>query len=327
MLNLFIDTNVFLNFYSFTNEHLNKLEKLVNLIKDKKVKLFLTGQVVDEFNRKRENKLKETLEYIDSLTPNVNIPITHHGIEKLKEIQEHIEKLKSLSDELYKNFKKQIKDRSLPADKLINEIFSINDILNVDEYIFNKAKIRFEKGNPPGKEPYGDAINWEILISKVNDGEDLFFISGDNHFSSILDENEFSPFLKNEWITKRRSNIFYYRLISQFIKDKFPEVNITKTEIKKEKYLSGMRLVVPKDFIERFGSLGVIGGTDRVFKPLAENIKIIERPYKELEKIRIPIDEVLKPIKDLNERFNRSNEYIKEILGNQNKIRKMLERK
>ena len=64
MKNVFIDTNVLLHFYSFTSEHLNKLENIIELIKNNKIKLYLTQQIIDEFNRNRERNLFDTLEYI-----------------------------------------------------------------------------------------------------------------------------------------------------------------------------------------------------------------------------------------------------------------------
>ena len=41
---LFIDTNVLLNFYAFSNDDLQELEKLIRILKTKVVKLYITQQ-------------------------------------------------------------------------------------------------------------------------------------------------------------------------------------------------------------------------------------------------------------------------------------------
>jgi len=240
MLNVFIDSNIFLSFYRFTSEHINKLENVVTLIERGEIKLYLTEQVGDEFNRNREDIIKrDTLDYVKSLPPNVGGPLTSHNIQEIKEISEHIEKLKTLSDSLYSKLKKQMKEKSLPADLLAYKIFSLAEIIPISQEIFKKAKIRFDRGNPPGKKgSYGDAINWEVLLKEVPQKTDLCFISGDKDFSSNIEPGEFDPFLKEEWIKKKASDVKYYTLISKFLSENFPIIKITKENIEEEKKAS-----------------------------------------------------------------------------------------
>jgi len=62
---LFVDTNVFLSFYDFTDDDLDSLSKLKGLLKERHIKLFVTDQVKDEFYRNRENKIKSCLDIFD----------------------------------------------------------------------------------------------------------------------------------------------------------------------------------------------------------------------------------------------------------------------
>jgi predicted nucleic acid-binding protein len=73
-LHLFIDTNIFLSFYAYTNDDVEELRKLISLIKTNQLKLYLTGQVRDEFNRNREAKLRDSLREFRKLVVSDSIP-------------------------------------------------------------------------------------------------------------------------------------------------------------------------------------------------------------------------------------------------------------
>ena len=51
MINLFIDTNIFLSFYHLTSEDLEELKKLFVLIDKNEIQLFLPTQVRNELER------------------------------------------------------------------------------------------------------------------------------------------------------------------------------------------------------------------------------------------------------------------------------------
>jgi predicted nucleic acid-binding protein len=61
MINLFIDTNVFLSFYHLTNEDLEELKKLAALIDKNEIVLFLPDQVKKEFTRNRAGKISDAM--------------------------------------------------------------------------------------------------------------------------------------------------------------------------------------------------------------------------------------------------------------------------
>lgn len=45
-MNLFIDSNVFLSFYHLTSEDLTELNKLVDLLEEKEIRMYLPEQVM-----------------------------------------------------------------------------------------------------------------------------------------------------------------------------------------------------------------------------------------------------------------------------------------
>ena len=66
-INLFIDTNIFLQFYRLTDEDLSELDKLKSQIQAKHIVLFITQQVKDEFSRNREKEIKKSLDSMKKL--------------------------------------------------------------------------------------------------------------------------------------------------------------------------------------------------------------------------------------------------------------------
>lgn len=233
---VFIDSNVFLNFYTFNQDHLDKLDNLIDLIKSKKINLILPRQIIDEVSRNRENKLKETLKSLESFQIKLSIPSTCHDMHEMKAVQKTIELLKEQSKKLKDKLLDQIDKKSLSADKLIYSIFKINKKISISESLMKKAKLRFELGNPPGKNgSLGDAINWECILEHVPKKADLYFIGGDKDYISEINHNSFSGFLREEWETLKESKLFYYGLISQFLQENFPQAKITKEDIGEEK--------------------------------------------------------------------------------------------
>lgn len=74
MIHLFIDTNVYLTFFSLDADDLEELKKLRVAIDNDQVYLWLTEQVVDEFERNRESKIAESLRHIKALRPSTSSP-------------------------------------------------------------------------------------------------------------------------------------------------------------------------------------------------------------------------------------------------------------
>lgn len=244
MFNLFIDTNIFLNFYDFNRLHFNKIAELIPLIAKKQVNLFLTQQVLDEFYRNRERKLKQTYEVIKSFEPKLLSPILRPDIQEIKEIKKLLENIEKLRIKLVEEFPSQIKKKSLLTDRLIERIFKATKVIEINETIIERAKRRRELGNPPGKvNSYGDAINWECLLEYVPKNQDLFFITGDKDYLSPLDESAFSLCLKEEWKRKKNSRIQYYDLLFHFLANKFPSLKIRKQEIEDEEKAAEIQTV------------------------------------------------------------------------------------
>ncbi len=232
MIHLFIDTNIFLSFYHYSNDDLDKLNDLNTLINETSdIKLWVSSHLVDEFNRNREGKIKDALKRFNQNELNTGAPKLCMGYEEIKNYKRLLGEANVVKGKLLKKLSFDIENKSLKADKLIQTLF-LRPVLKIDDDTINDAKKRFDIGNPPGKKRYGDAINWEFLLKNVPIGEDLYLVSIDSDYDSPLYENKISDFLKDEWEKRKQSKINYYKSLNWFFKDKFPNIKLDDEFVK-----------------------------------------------------------------------------------------------
>ncbi len=242
-MNIFLDTNIYLNFYHLSNENLEELRKLFVLIKTKKIKLFITDQVLDEFKRNRDTKILDALKRFRKDNFNQEIPQMVMGYEEYTELKKAVDDFTKSKSVIIEKMTKDIMTQSLKADLVINEIFSRAERLEFNDEIYQRAKIRHARGNPPGKkDSLGDAINWENLLAGVptppsewdfeSSDNDLHIISLDGDWFTELDENLPKRFLSDEWQEKAASSLFVYQRISLFTSQFFPKIKLA-TDLEK----------------------------------------------------------------------------------------------
>lgn len=233
-MNLFIDTNIFLSFYHLSSDDLEELKKLGVLLDRKNVKLLLPSQVIDEFRRNREVKIADALKRFREEKLNDQFPQICKEYEEYARMRDAISSYKEQKSKLLERLSDDIATETLKADKTISELFSKATGVAVNAEILAKAHSRMLCGNPPGKNnSYGDAINWECLLTAAPDGQDLLFITDDGDYSSALDESEFSPFLQKEWAERKSGKIRYFNRLSAFFRDQFPDIRLAR-ELEKE---------------------------------------------------------------------------------------------
>lgn len=234
MKNLFIDTNILLSFYHLSSDDLEELKKLILLIENNDICLYMPRQVIQEFKRNRDTKIADALKNVKEEKISKAFPQffkEYPEFEDLKKLQKQYLDTKM---KLIDNLQKDIKEKSLKADEIIDGLFSVAAIIEFSDEIISQGKLRFDLGNPPGKNnSYGDAINWESLVMNVNQFEDLYFISGDKDFYSTIDINDFNRFLKEEWEEEKESSIIHFKKLSQFFKQEYPEIKLAR-ELEKD---------------------------------------------------------------------------------------------
>jgi predicted nucleic acid-binding protein len=236
MTTIFIDANIFLNFYHFSNEDLENLEQLSALVQAGHVSILLPTQVVSEFARNRESKIKDSLNRISANDRKAEIPQMIKDYPESAELKSAETLFRDKKNKLLERLNKEISSNSLKADMVIKDLFSLIDQIITTDEVLAKAVRRVQVGNPPGKNgSIGDAINWEVLLTAVQPGTDLHFISEDSDYTSKLDSNKFMTFLLDEWHQEKGSKIIFFKSLNQFLKDLYPNIKITTEDIKDAK--------------------------------------------------------------------------------------------
>jgi len=231
---IFIDTNIFLSFYHFSNDDLEELAKLSVLLEKDEVVLYLPEQIIHEFQRNRDNKIADALKQFSAQKLDFRFPQflkEYEEFENLRELQRYYSKVHA---KLYEKAIEDIQARNLKADKVIQDLFDKGLIWKIDDEVLELARTRIEVGNPPGKKgSLGDALNWEVLLRIFPGEDDLYFISDDKDYFSQINSNLFNPFLLQEWQSKKGSKIICYKSLSGFFKDHFPTITLA-SEIEKD---------------------------------------------------------------------------------------------
>ena len=281
MIHLFIDSNRYLILCGFPENELEGIKKLIKFIKEKRVKLWLPEQVKNEFLRNIEDIPLQKCKILEKIIQSNNSPKLPQIVEfeaELKEIKKLFENKKKVDEEINSKIKSiieliksKLKERSIKAYKIVEELFSSAELLKYNDEIINKAKIRFDLGMPPGKKvSYGDSVIWETLLKEFPENEELHFVSFDKDFKSNIDDNDFSPFLLEEWKEKKKSNIVPYKELGHFIKSKLPEIEESEKIIEEEKKVDKNYLVTTTAWNE---AVKEIAKTANFWGPIAEGLK------------------------------------------------------
>lgn len=240
---LFIDTNIYLDFYRIRNEVKASLLEHIEAIGES---LIVTDQVEMEFKKNRQSAILEGMKELK--TPQkINVPgvlkndKSATALEKdQQKIQKRIKKLKTRLDNVLEN-----PGRYDKVYQVLQRIFSQKK--DIDLYRKHKkryevrelAEKRFLLGYPPRKKndtSIGDAINWEWLIYVAEESNaDIWVVSRDGDYGATQDNKGFlNDWLKQEFrerIHKKRKIILCPKLsiaLREF------EIPVTKEEEQEE---------------------------------------------------------------------------------------------
>jgi predicted nucleic acid-binding protein len=232
-MQLFIDTNILLSFYALNQEDLAELGKLIDAIDKQQITLLFTDQIFDEFNRNREQRIDGAIKSFRNQTFNPQFPQLCEDYSEIEILKESLKQYEQAHAALVTRIVSDIKVKNLKADLIVQSLFKLGNQLTPNSTVLDRARFRMGVGNPPGKNnSLGDAINWECLLDETPAGEDLYFITGDKDYCSALSDDEFSDFLLTEWIHKKQTKIHFYKRLSSFCKEQFPEIALASVRDK-----------------------------------------------------------------------------------------------
>lgn len=235
-MHVFIDTNILLNFFHFSDDDLGNLERVFSAHEHGSAHILLTDQVRDEFKRNREFRIKDALRRFNDTGSAAQLPYFMKEYCEYEKITNLYAELERKQVEMMKWANSEIQNETLAADRMIKGIFKRFPAKETTDAIFTEAWMRVTKGNPPGKDhSIGDAINWVILLRLVPDKDDLHVVSGDGDYYSVLDKKSAHPFLREEWSRKKSSALHVYRTLSEFTRLHVEEIEFSFDKENEEK--------------------------------------------------------------------------------------------
>jgi hypothetical protein len=241
---LFIDTNIFLDFYRATG---SADFKLLNRLKGVKNSLVTSHQVEMEFQKHRHSGISEAFGKLKLTRP--EMPGLFVGTEDLKkfnvafdDVEKNLKILRSLLTAAIKN-----PIATDPVYKAARDVFSFGSPFNLTrikpEYnrILRHARRRFLLGYPPRKEKdtsMGDAVNWEWIVEcAITSKRPVIIVSRDGDYGFSFDKvHHLNEWLFQEFIERvGNNNIKLTDSLSTALKE--AKVPVTKAEQKAEEEL------------------------------------------------------------------------------------------
>lgn len=181
MIKIYIDTNIFLDFYQSATDRLSVFEEIEKHYKN----IVLTEQTITEFRRNKNARLNELAKNINkSAAFNIYTTALVQSMPEFKawvEVKDNAEKLaKKVSSQLLAWSKEESSD---PIHMAFEGLVSKSDIFPTTSESIEKAKSRKLLGNPPtspDKHTIGDELIWETILSHAK--SDLIIVSRDKTF-------------------------------------------------------------------------------------------------------------------------------------------------
>lgn len=224
---LFLDANIYLRFFKLSNADVKELGQLTTLVKSGEVRLYLTEQVRDEFNRNRDEAIAESLAGIREKELKGGFPrmLRDHG--EFPALREAAAAYEAQRQKMVTEITNEAKNRKLAADLLIAELFDLAEFIPLSDELWETARRRYDLRNPPGKgKSYGDAVHWVSLLHAVPDGEDILIVSADGDFQSKLDSTEVSDFLRDEWAERKAGTARLYQTLPDLFREQYPDMHL-----------------------------------------------------------------------------------------------------
>lgn len=220
---VFVDSNLYLNFYRLLEPEFQSLLKPLASVSDS---IFITSQIVDEVTRNRLGTFVERAEKLrGSIPSDLGLPSFHWGdkskasdwVARIGEFNLKLKQIRIEYDESIKVTAGKILDGSDEISTTLERIFSTAK--GPTQAQMERARSRKERGNPPGKrsDPLGDQINWEQFIDQARKDESVWIVSTDgDFFDDVRDQTKLNPFLYDE-LRKRigtKAQIHCYKELS-----------------------------------------------------------------------------------------------------------------
>jgi len=270
---LFVDTNIWLDFYRARNETGLRLLEHVEAVSEK---LIVTYQLESEYKKNRQAAILEGMQELKApqqiSRPGIfsDAQATKIMARNLKDAEKRVKNLKTRLVRALEN--PAIHD---PVYKVCQRLFHKTDDLTLTRdnvlrrIVRRKAYRRYLHGCPPRKKndtSYGDAFNWEWMVHcATQQGAGLVIVTRDADYGMVVDDISYiNDHLRQEFsdrVSRKRKLLLFSRLSDALKLFEVP-VSLQEEEAEKEIVSAGnQRLVIT----------GPPGGMDKWLAELMAN--------------------------------------------------------
>jgi hypothetical protein len=269
-MNLFIDTNIFIDFYEATAESLVELEKLHVVIRRGGITLWLPDQVQKEFWKHRETAIEKHLAKFAGAGGMGDPPCLVKEDPEFRELTKLLGAQEKKRSEIVARIRQEVLKEETRADRLVRALFSEAKKIETDTELFAAAHERALRHLPPGKtDGLGDRLCWVALLKAVPANQSLSVLSGDGDYSSEANADTIASYLCHEWRTKKGSEVMLWRRMSQFMAAKFPDA---KTAMEVEHSISVEALSQSPNFMRTHRLIAEFNGLESLSPALADKL-------------------------------------------------------
>lgn len=282
MIQLFLDTNILLDFFRFGADDLIEVRKLLTLIDDDEVRLFSNQLLRDEVSRARDAEIAKSLEELRAQKFNLKAPNYCSDLEELTALKSALKTANERHTDLLKALKAKISSKTIAADVLLADLNDKASDIDITPELLNLAQQRQMFNNPPRKrkDSVGDSLHWEALMT-TDSGVNFHIVSRDGDFGSDLEPEKIKDFLLDEW--KRKFNAYasitLHKSLSDFFRVKFPDIKLSELAEKSSliaQLQSSPNFATTHFLISKLGEFGTFtnGQVVRLFAALLENPQV-----------------------------------------------------
>lgn len=219
---IFIDSNQYRHLYSSSEGFSQDVyDLLMKLIATDHVQLLLPAQTKNEVERNScrpwpEAENKSAINQIERLDKDISKLLDQYGTHEshkklLKDLKKEKTTLIKQKDLIIKKYENK---KSKPNQKL-KKIFEKARIIEETKDICDRARLRFEKGNPPYDDKLGDSLVWESILdyltSQKRNKPELIFVA---HDKNAWGDDKFDSWLNGEFHRFTNGKILYSKKLS-----------------------------------------------------------------------------------------------------------------
>jgi len=222
MKRLFIDANIYLDFYDAQSRAIRKLLPPLGTVAEN---VFITEQIVHEVGRNKLAIAKRNFdEVLKRLKTDMGVPDFVVDVLGSK-VKTGFGPSKAQLNKVEKAMGAALEGMVQSTDMVSSGLQSVfRRAVRETEGELRLARLRRERGNPPGKkgDTLGDQLSWEQLLGRLSRGDELWIVSRDSDYCIRHSGNCYLHPVLFEDLRKRglrKKDIFAFENLASALKD------------------------------------------------------------------------------------------------------------